>query len=594
MKNSLSNAGELVRKVYVLARPYGRKRLALVTGAALAQGVFSVLGVTSIFPFLALAADPGRLRNSNFGRKFLEWLPPMDNGQLLLFAGLFAIAMMVLSNAVNLGAEFVRTRYAYGFSHWLRVGLLRRVASQPYGYFLRENTAVLMKRVTGDVILYSHSVLLPLLDCFARLTTILFLLVALFLVHPQVALGAAAVIGVFYLLVFRMLKNWRARVNEASREATMGLGVECRKLLDGIKAVKVHGAEEAFLDTFAAHSAKQARFAAQVPVVAATPRYLIEPLALGGLVVVVLVYAARGLDLLTILPNLGVMALAAYRLLPTFQLLYGQLTQLTTNRYALDEVYKEVAAAEQIVVAKSPAQEARLARQLALPWSREIRFDNLRFCYPGTKRPVIEGMNLVIPKNSSVGIVGETGSGKSTLVDLVLGLHVPTSGRILVDDLPLGPEHHRSWRAGIGYVPQDIFLIDESITANIAFGIPPREVDHDAVREAARAAQILDFVENDLPQGFATPVGERGVRLSGGQRQRIGLARALYHRPSLLILDEATSALDVATEEEVMKAIKQLQGQVTMLVIAHRLSTLEGCDRIIDLSGGRREILADR
>jgi ABC-type multidrug transport system fused ATPase/permease subunit len=196
---------------------------------------------------------------------------------------------------------------------------------------------------------------------------------------------------------------------------------------------------------------------------------------------------------------------------------------------------------------------------------------------------VISNLNLVIPRNTSLGIVGQTGCGKSTLVDILLGLHLPTSGRVLVDDTPLGPNNRRAWRAGIGYVPQDIFLIDDTVATNIAFGVPARNIDRAALREAAAAAQILEFVEKELPQGWDTVVGERGVRLSGGQRQRIGLARALYHKPELLVLDEATSALDNATEAEVMRAIESLAGKITMIIIAHRANTVEKCESSLKL-----------
>jgi ABC-type multidrug transport system fused ATPase/permease subunit len=197
---------------------------------------------------------------------------------------------------------------------------------------------------------------------------------------------------------------------------------------------------------------------------------------------------------------------------------------------------------------------------------------------------VIDQLSLSIPKNSSLGIVGTTGCGKSTLVDLILGLHVPSSGRILIDDTPLGPDQRRAWRGGIGYVPQEIFLIDDSVAANIAFGLPKEKIDPAALERAAAAAQILAFILHDLPHGWDTIVGERGVRLSGGQRQRIGLARALYHQPELLVLDEATSALDTETEDGVMQAIATLSGQITMLVIAHRLRTVEMCDERLDLT----------
>jgi len=572
--------------VYELARPYGRKKLAAVMAISLVQGLVQVLGVTSIFPFLALAADPGRLRNSNYGRKFLAFLPPMDDGRLLLVAGVFAIAMLVLSNAVNLFADYVRNRYGYGFAHWLRTGLLRKIVSQPYGYFLQANSAVLIKKIGVDVMVYAQGVLLPLLDSFARAVTVLFLLAALFWVQPQIALACTVVFGGFYLAIFSFLKSWRRGLNERFKSASRGLWVECRKLLDGIKPVKVHGVEEELLGHFSSYSASHARAATQVPLAAGAPRYLVEPVALGALVAVVLVYAARGMDLATILPNLGVMALAAYRLLPTFQLLYGQVTQLVANRHALEEVYEELRSAERTLEKEGKESGGkRFSRPAPLIWNREIRLEEVSFAYPNTKRPVIDRLSLVVPKNSSLGIVGETGCGKSTLVDLILGLHTPTSGRILADDTPLMAGNRRAWRRGIGYVPQEIFLVDDTITANIAFGVPAGEVDEQAVRVAAEAAQILSFVEKELPKGFGTVVGERGVRLSGGQRQRIGLARALYHQPELLILDEATSALDNATEAEVMRAIEKLRGKITLIIVAHRLSTIEGCQIQIRLGG---------
>ena len=584
MAKFLKDFSSLLQRCYVLARPYGRKKLLVVMGFSLMQALFQVLGVTSIFPFLALAADPSRLRNSRFGSKFLEFLPPMDDQHLLFVAGGFAIIMLVLSNGVNLTAEFIRNRYAYGFGHWLRSGLLRKIAFRPYSDFLQQNTAALTNKVNGDTMGYTTGVLLPLLDVFARVFTILFLLVLVFYINPALALIAALFFSIIYLCLFGGFKKLRRRASDEMKLATRGIHITAQQILAGIKPVKVHQAEEAFLGRFARHSAKQAKVLALSPMLSSTPRYFIEPLAFGALVAGVLFYSARGQDLITILPNIAMLAFAAYRLLPAFQLLYGQASSLTTSLNYLEEVYDEFLALENaIATGKTLPESATSLKALALHWKKEIRFEGLGFSYAEAKKPVLEDLNLVIPKNSSLGIVGETGSGKSTLVDLLLGLHTPTSGQILVDDTPLDSKNIRSWQKGIGYVPQDIFLLDDTVLANIAFGLPFREVDMARVREAAQAAQILEFIETGLSNGFETLVGERGVRLSGGQRQRIGLARALYLRPELLVLDEATSALDVETEAEVMRAIEALHGSMTIVIIAHRLSTLERTDRIIRL-----------
>lgn len=585
MPQFLHNAFDLIRRVLFLARPYGRKKLAVVSFLSLAQGVFQVIGVTSIFPFLAIAADPERIRNSQFGRRFLELLPPMDNRQLLLTAGAVAIVALFTANAVNLIAEYARTRYAHNFGHWLRVRLLRRIASRPYGYFLVRNSADLIKKVLGDVANYVNGVLLPLLDSVARGLTAVLLLATLFFVHPLIALGATVGLGGFYLIVFRLLERKRREINQGLRLSSGGSYREAQQLLGGIKPIKVHRAEEHFLGRFGKHSAIVAKMSARVPTFANGPRYLVEPLAFGGLVLIVMVLAAKGRSFSDVLPNLGVMALAGYRLLPALQLLYGQLSELTSMRHSLDEVYDEFVVAESDlnISEERGNQNIRLAQPYV--WNDAITLDAVSFSYSQAKRPILDRLSLTIKKNTSVAFIGPTGSGKSTLIDLLLGLHQPTGGRILIDGRPLTPALIPAWQASIGYVPQDIFLIDDTITRNIALGIPDTEIEVNRLREVCATAQVLDFIEHELPQGFQSKVGERGVRLSGGQRQRLGLARALYHQPSLLILDEATSALDTETEARLIEALRSLSGKLTIVLVAHRLSTVADCEEVFDLAG---------
>ena len=583
MSRFFHNVTDLIRRVLFLARPYGKAKLAGVFSLSLAQALFQVIGITSIFPFLAIAADPERIRRSHFGMRFLELFPPMQNRQLLLVAGVIAIVALLASNVVNLVAEYVRTRYAQNFGHWLRVRLLRRMASQPYPYFLQRNSADLLKKVVGDVMNYSSGVLLPLLDSVARSLTAVLLLATLFLVQPVIALSAAIVLGAYYVIIFRLLARKRREANENLRTSVGGSYREAHQMLSGIKAVKVHRAEEHFLSRFAKHSAVMAQMYARLPVLANSARYLVEPLAFGGLVLAVLLLAAKGRDFSDILPNLGVMALAGYRLLPSLQLLYGQLTQISAMRHAVDEVYDEFVAAEtEAPVLSVTGSEGRTPAR-PFYWNDAITLREVSFRYSGTSRPALDGLSLTIAKNTSVGVIGPTGSGKSTLVDLLLGLYQPTAGEILIDGRPLTPALVPAWQASIGYVPQDIFLIDDTITRNIAFGLLDNEVDAARLREACDMAQILDFIEAEVPDAFDTNVGERGVRLSGGQRQRIGLARALYHRPSLLILDEATSALDIATEAKLLEALRVLAGKLTMVVAAHRLSAVANCDQLVDL-----------
>lgn len=588
----IHNVADLIRRVLFLARPYGRAKLVGVFSLSFAQALFQVIGITSIFPFLAIAADPERIRRSHFGTQFLSLFPPMENGQLLLVAGIVAIVGLLLSNAVNLLAEYARTRYSQNFAHWLRVRLLRRMASQPYTYFLQRNSGDLLKKIMGDITNYAGGVLLPLLDTAARVLTAVLLLATLFLVQPVIAISAAVILGGFYAVTFQLLTRKRREVDENLKTHVAGSYREAHQLLGGVKPVKVHRAEEHFLTRFAKHSAIMARMFARTPIFANSARYFVEPLAFGGLVAAVLVLAARGRDFSDILPNLGVMALAGYRLLPSLQLLYAQLTQVSSMRHAVDEVYEEFVAAE---ADKSAAGEtsAELVRPAPpLHWENAITLCDVSYRYPGVLRPAVESLSVTIPKNSSLGVIGPTGAGKSTFVDLLLGLYLPTTGEILIDGQLLTPAVVPSWQASIGYVPQDIFLIDDTIARNVAFGLTDENIDHTRLREACAMAQILDFIQGELREGFETKVGERGVRLSGGQRQRIGLARALYHRPSLLILDEATSALDVTTERKLLEALRSLTGKLTMVVAAHRLSAVANCDQVIDLASEKTPAVA--
>ena len=399
----------------------------------------------------------------------------------------------------------------------------------------------------------------------------------------MIALSAAIGLGGFYLITFRLLARKRREVDENLRTHATGFYLEAHQMLGGIKPVKVHRAEEHFLARFAGHSAVLAKMGARVAILNSA-RYLVEPLAFAGLVVAVLLLAAKGRDFSDILPNLGVMALAGYRLLPSLQLLYGQLTQVSSMRHAVDEVYDEFVEAETDGSVSPAISSDALARARPFRWDDSITLREISFRYPGASRPVLDEFSLSIAKNSSLGVIGPTGSGKSTFVDLLLGLYQPTAGEILIDDDPLTPALVPAWQASIGYVPQDIFLIDDTIARNIAFGLPDTEIDPARLREACLTAQLLEFIETELPDAFDTIVGERGIRLSGGQRQRIGLARALYNGPSLLILDEATSALDVATEAKLLEALRSLAGKLTMVVAAHRLSAIAGCDKVVDLS----------
>ncbi len=572
-------------KLYVLARPYGVRMPMTVLVVVLLQGVLQVAGVTSIFPFLAIASDPDGFRASAIGRALAPLVEGQTDASLLFWAGLFSIAVLTLSNAVNFGSEFLRTYYGHQMGHWLRRRLLTRMASQPWSYFLQHNSGVLLKKATQDVMTMVYRVVIPLLEAISRIVSIVLLVVILLLVDWIIALGASLVLLIYYAVIFRSLSSRRATISDIWKMADRGAMTEAHQLFGGIKQIKVHRAEECFIQRYCGHSLQQARLHAQLPLYFSTPKYILEPIAFGGVIAIVIIYSQMGQNLGQVLPVVGVIGLAGYRLLPAAQLLYAQFSTISAYRHTLDEVYEEFRAT--IKEERAGENIPDFSQPPAIRWNQSIRLEKVSFCYQDALRPVIRDLDIEIPKNTALGIIGKTGAGKSTLVDLLMGLHQPSSGKILVDESPLTPEKLRAWQGGIGYVPQDLFLIDDTIARNIAFGIPDDQIDWNRLVEVTHAAQIHDFIESQLPDGFDTLVGERGVRLSGGQRQRIALARALYPRPELLILDEATSALDQATENEVLRAIHHLHGAITMVVIAHRMTTVEPCDRIIEIKEGK-------
>ena len=572
------------RQILALVLPYGKLKLLLILLLTVVQGFLQVIGVTSILPFLALAANPTGFLKSSLGQQIVAIWPNLTEEQMLLAAGIFAIAMLAASNAVLLFGEVARTRYVQGLGHWLRNILLGRILGNPYHYFLNHNTGDLLKKTSGDVMSFINGMLAPLMDFIARFFTVSLLVVTLFIINPGLTLAAGFGIGGFYVLAYKLLARLRFITSEGMKVANRGAMRSAIQALSGIKPIKIHNAELSFIKVYGKHSADQARLSKWSPIISNAPRYLIEPLAFGGIVGVVLYYVGTDKELQSILPSLGVMALAGYRMLPNLQLMYGALSGISLSSHALEEVQEELADPTSPDDA-GPFVEKSLIKPLR--WTDCIELRDIRFSYQASPKAVLDGINLTIPRNKFYAVIGETGSGKSTLIDLILGLHWPVDGGVFVDGTQLTRDRLRSWRAGIGYVPQEIFLTDDTIEANIAFGVEPEEIDYDRVREVARAAQLAKLVEEEMPNGYKTMTGERGVRLSGGQRQRIGLARALYHNPSLLVLDEATSALDNQTEEALMRAINELQGTMTIIAIAHRLTTIRNADRVVRLKDGK-------
>ncbi|PSQ55589.1 MAG: ABC transporter ATP-binding protein, partial [Bacteroidetes bacterium QH_10_64_37] len=546
-----------------------------------------VVSVGSILPFLQVAADPASVHENAYLSWTFETFGFADTNSFLIALGLTAFAALVLSNIFIVLTTWALYRYVWGRNHSLSRRLLRSYLHRPYEYFLTRNSAELGKNVLEEVKEVTATMLYPALRGGAKAVVALFIIGFLFVVDPVVAGILAVVLGGAYAAVHFTVRAWLDRAGAERVTANTARYKLVDEAFGGIKQVKLRGSEESLLGQFDPPSKRYARLQSHARIIRKTPRYVLEAVAFGGIILIAVYLIVVQDTIRQVIPMLGLYAFAGHRLMPALQKAFSGIASARFNSAALEALHRDLQQRPE-EKAEASSDERRDPAGPPLPLDDRLVLDGVTFAYPGAEAPAIEDLSLEIPSHTTVGFVGKTGSGKTTTVDLILGLLRPQTGIIAVDGTPLRENTVRRWQQNIGYVPQQTFLSDDPIARNIAFGVPEAEIDMEAVREAARRAHIYEFVMRELPNRWETIVGERGVKLSGGQRQRVSIARALYHRPSVLVFDEATSALDQATEASVMQAIYELDDNHTILVIAHRLSTVEKADNIIMLEQGRK------
>jgi ABC-type multidrug transport system fused ATPase/permease subunit len=549
--------------------------LVLITLMAL----IDLVGVAAVLPFLAAAADPEVVRENAFlAALYAASGVSTDRAFLLLLGGL-VLAFILLGMIVKLAGQYRIIRFGHRRNHSFSRRRLARYLGQPYAWHLNHNSATLGAAILTECDRVVGYALLPALKILAQSVSLLCLIGLLVVVSPGVALSAALGIGGTYALIFLFARARLTRYGKRQVAANAARYQVAQEAFGGIKDVKLMGLEPRYVSRYDTPTRSFVEAHAMSQIIAELPRFLLEAIAFGGLVLIILgLLILQEATLADVLPTLGVFGFAVLKIFPSIQQIYHALTQMRFAAPILTKLHAEFLDGTPLSAIATPTKP--------LPLTRTLVLENMNFAYPAAGRAALEGLSLSIKANTTVGIVGGTGAGKTTAVDLILGLLTPDKGRIVVDDVPLGPDNMRAWQNAIGYVPQQIFLTDDTVAANIAFGLPPEARNMAAVERAARLAELHDFVTGDLPQGYDTEVGERGVRLSGGQRQRIGIARALYHNPSVLILDEATSALDNLTERAVMDAVTNLAHAKTIIMIAHRLTTVRACDTIFLMENG--------
>lgn len=556
------------------------------------MAVLEVASVASITPFLSVAANPESVHENTYLRWAFETFNFTDVQSFLIGLGLVALTALVASNAFITLVIWLQYRYVWNRNHSISKRLLKRYLQHPYEFFLTHNSADLSKNILEEAREVSTQLLQPALQGIAKGIVALAIICFLILIEPFVAFGVAAVLGGAYSGIFLIVRRKLEEIGQKRVQANRGRYQSVSEAFGGIKEVKLRGKESIFLSQFDRPSKQYAQYQTLNTLINKGPRYLLEAVAFGGVIVIAIYLVAVQDNIRQVIPMLGLYAFAGYRLMPALQQSFKGFAMARFNKEALKTLHRDLFdESPQELVRKSGTNwrdaggKERSQRHIKL--TNILKMNGVTFTYPGADQPAISDLSLDIEARSTVGFVGKTGSGKTTAVDNILGLLRPQKGSILIDGEPLHNGNLRAWQQTIGYVPQHIYLSDDTVACNIAFGIPKEDIDYERVAEVARMAQVRDFIENEMPKSFDTIVGERGVKLSGGQKQRIGIARALYHDPSVLVFDEATSALDQATEARVMEAIRDLTGKHTIILIAHRLSTVSQAQKIFMLSGGR-------
>ncbi len=578
---------DIFKTFFALLTPRERRNLYLLFCAVLVMAGLEVVSIGSIMPFLQVAADPASVHENAYLSWAFHTFGFTDTNPFLIALGLAALAALVVSNAFIVLTTWALFRYAWGRNHTLSRRLLHSYLHRPYEYFLTQNSAELRKNILGEVKAVITGLLLPALRGGSKIIVAFFIIGFLVFVDPAVALMAAVVLGVAYTGIYLLVRDRVDAYGEKRVEADTQRYQFVSEAFGGIKEVKLWGKENAFVQQYDDPSRLYSRHQARYRVIKKVPRYILEAVAFGGIILIAVYLIAVRDSLQQVIPILGLYAFAGYRLMPALQRAFNGITSVRYNLAALEKL-KQGMTQKSTPVPERRSNGTMEEVETPLTLDDQIELDGVHFTYPGAEESAITDLSLTIPAHTTVGFVGKTGSGKTTAVDTILCLLRPQQGTIAVDGTPLQDDNVQQWKQNIGYVPQRIFLSDDSVARNIAFGVPKDEIDMNRVRDAARRAHIRSFVESELPNQWNTTVGEKGVKLSGGQRQRIGIARALYRNPSVLVFDEGTSALDQATEASVMEAIYELEGDHTVILIAHRLDTVKRADNIIMLENGRK------
>ncbi len=586
---------ELLRQLRLILTPEDWRQLRNLLAAMLLVMILQVTGVASILPFMQLVSQPGIVEHNELLSWTYELIGFESERQMLFWSGMLLFALFTASVLTTALVGWLMQRAIWATAHRLCLRQLDTYMQLPYEYFLNTSSSELLRRVVADVNRLLNDVLLAGSQLLAQSILAIGLLGLMFFLHAGITVTAVVVFGGAYGLIQLLRHSHLMRLGQERIDADHERYTSFVDAVTGMKSIRVANATEYFVARFDKASGHYSQLYPRFNLLTKVPHHLMEILAFSGILLVVVVFVGSEQELASFLPTLSLFALATYRLMPALHGIFNSAAQLSSALPVIEVITQDLilnpdtirypAPANNEVIGSTPKNSPDDANPQNLPFEHEIQLKSLGFHYENATVPALQNIDIRIEKGSRVALVGATGSGKTTIVDITVGLLAPSAGSLLIDDCPVDSQNISAWRERIAYVPQEVFLYDDTIANNIAFG--NRDYDLQRVKEAARIAQLDDFIVNELKQGYRTMIGERGIRLSGGQRQRIGIARALYRRCEVMLLDEATSALDNVTEADLMSALDRERPDITLIAVAHRLSTIRHYDQIFFLSNGR-------
>ena len=571
----------IFKKLLYLLSPQEKKRAILLLGAFIVMAIFEMIGVVSILPFMAVLMSP-EIIETNFILKnaynYSTILGVTSSQQFLFLLGVLVFGLLIISITLKIFTIYLSVKFInmcnYNFARRLVEGYLH----QPYSWFLNRHSADLGKTILAEVSLVIKSGLYSMLILIKEIVVAIALLSILIFVDPKLTLIVALALSSAYGLIYLFLRRSIKKMGKDRLESNKWLFTSVSEAFGAVKEIKVGGFEKIYIDKFSVPAKNLAKINSLFGFIKQLPRFALEAIVFGGMLLVVLYLMAQFNSINKALPIIALYAYTGYRLMPALQQIFNSVTEIRYALPSIDTMHSDIKNLKSFVTYSKNNDP--------LQFDNDITLKNINYDYPNANRTALKNLNLSIKSRTTVGIVGSTGSGKTTTVDIILGLLEAQQGSLKIDGIEISKKNIRAWQKSIGYVPQNIFLADDTIAGNIALGVESKFINQKNVERAAKIANIHEFVIDDLPEQYSTTVGERGIRLSGGQRQRIGIARAMYHNPKVLILDEATSALDNLTEQTVMEEVKNIGKDLTIIIIAHRLNTVKKCDNIFLLEKG--------